>query len=279
MILAAGFLLYDLKLGSGDSIYVHTVESTTTRIEKFSSSGTHLQTFTITNGTADGQAASLETYIPNSDGSLYIVDFHTDRIQKLKADGSFDSKITWARHEATSFIENFFQNPDGSFVLVEKDTDVVIHKIDSTGATIWKKDGTETGTAFNAGLNPSLAKFDNKYYFTQQNVLHIYSETGGLLNSFTKVMTSPSAVVRASDGSFFVGDANGIIKYSASGIQQNSFASPITMRTMAISPNDVIYSVNKMLSGPNRIPGLYKSRNLSLRQNNNRGLLRAFLIG
>lgn len=237
-----------LKILDDGSIAVRTWDSAV-QIQKFSSAGSPLTSITIVNGASDGQVSNIQDYIANADGSYYVIDYDTNRIQKLKADGSFDSKITWTRHEASSNIRAFMRNTnDGSFLVFENGTDTVLHKIDSNGAPLWNKDGSETGTVFDPLHTGSLMKVGANYYFSIADALYVYSENGSLVDFYKRVMTSPSAVVKAADGNFYAGVETGIIKYSATGQQQNSFGTAMPFRSMTISPNNVIYTTN-LLSG------------------------------
>jgi hypothetical protein len=230
-----------LKVSTDGSIFMRVQTNGNHRIEKYSPTGTLLQTYANTGGTGDGQFNGVENFFPNADGTLYVTDQMTNRIQLLNANGSFNSKFTWPKQEAASFIYGLLRNNDGTFVLVENgNAHTYLHKFDAAGTALWMKDGTEAGAAY-SWYTPSLAKNSNQYSLTIGDVLYVYSETGGLLNVYKKPMSRPTAVTRSKDGSFFIADDNGIFKYNAAGSFLNTFGPAEMNRVMAVGSNNILY--------------------------------------
>jgi hypothetical protein len=233
----------NLKVASDGSIFVLTNQNIITQIEKYNAAGTLQQVYAEVNGAGNGQFDNPQNYVVNSDGTLYVVDW-SDRVQKLKADGTYDSKFTWPRQGVNPFINGFIRNGDGSFVLTERSTAVYLHKFDSTGAAIWMKDGSESGALYAFSSTPSLLKYNNQYYMTVNEILYIYDETGAVAHVYKKFMDGPTTVVRAKDGTFFIGDAAGIFKYSATGNLLDTFGAGYTFQMMAVSDNNILYTAN-----------------------------------
>lgn len=236
-----------LKVSADGSIFMVS-DHITRQIEKYSPTGTLLQVYANTTGLADGQFNGVQNYIPNADGTLYVADMQSNRIQLLNANGSFHSKFTWPQQDPTTYLEGFMRNADGSFVLAERsNTTTYLHKFDATGTPLWMKDGTESGAAY-LNWTPSLTKFNGNYYFSVHDILYVYDENGGLVDFYKKTMDHPTAVTRAKDGTFFVADRNGIFKYSATGNLQNTFGPAAMSRVMAVGGNDILY-VGEVLNG------------------------------
>lgn len=81
-----------IAVDASENVYV--VNSTTSYIYKFNSTGTLLATYgTATTGAADGKFSSPSDIAIDADGALYIADAGNHRVQIFNADGTFANKF------------------------------------------------------------------------------------------------------------------------------------------------------------------------------------------
>lgn len=219
------------------------------QIRKYNASGGHTDTIGTVNGGNDGEIWGNACYFVATDGSVYVADTYSDRVQKFDANGDFESKITWPRNIANGITTSLIRESNGNFVLAERmGMEGRVTAFDSTGAPLWSKDGTERGsTAYGSDLM-SLTKYNNKYYLGYRDELVIYNTDGTFNGRHVKMLNGAAATTRLSDGTFFVGGGNGIHKFNAKGEWQQSFASNQMVYGL-VATDSTLYAANPTTPG------------------------------
>ncbi|WP_374029076.1 NHL repeat-containing protein [Bdellovibrio bacteriovorus] len=260
------------------TIYVTIFE----QIRKYNSSGVLLTTFGTIQGANDGELHGSPSFTVNSDGSLYVADVFSDRVQKFNADGSYNSKFMWPRQIPGSVIEDLSRNPDGSFVISERmGGDGRITSFSSTGSLLWSLDGTENGgTKWDSNLL-TYTKYDGKYYVGFREGLYVYASDGTYLKDYATPMQNPMSITQALNGTFFVGTTTGVHQYNAKGEWQRLFG-PNLATAMVVSSQNVLYvanlgspttiykfDLNGNALGTINVPGLAAPYGMSIDKNDN----------
>lgn len=241
-------------IGNDGSIYVsvHGSGSPTVQIRKYSTAGTLLDTIGTVQGSNDGEMNGNQNFFVESDGSVYVVDTWTDRLQKFDANGNFVSKITWPKQVSNSITSSLIREPDGSFVVIERmGAAGRMTAFSSSGVLKWVKDGSERNdTAYPTydSNEMSIAKYNGQYYLGFMDEVVIYNTDGSYVGRHAKKLNGPNVTIRLVDGTFFVGTARGIHKYSAKGEWQLSFAPERMIYGLAAS-NTVVYATDPVTAG------------------------------
>nr|WP_295905584.1 NHL repeat-containing protein [uncultured Bdellovibrio sp.] len=223
------------------SIYV----SVFSQIRKYNAAGTLQTTYGSVQGTNDEEIDGAHSFFVETDGTVYVADTWTNRLQKFNANGSFNSKFTWPRQVNTSQLSGLRRETDGSFVLTERmGADGKITAFDGSGTLKWVRDGSERGTtAYDSNLM-SLTKYNGFYYLGYRDSLVLYNAADGTFHKeYKKLISNPFSVTRSKDGFFFVGAGNGIHKFNAKGEWQTTFgnASGSFYTGIAISSDNTVY--------------------------------------
>ncbi|XGC82136.1 hypothetical protein ACES2L_06515 [Bdellovibrio bacteriovorus] len=236
---------------SDGSIYVSNHE----QIRKYSGAGgtTLLDTIGTAQGSNDGEINGTNTFYVETDGSIYVVDTWTSRLQKFDANGNFVSKFTWPRQVANSIPAGLFRESDGSFVVTERmGADGRVTKFSSTGVLTWVKDGSErpipNGNPTYDSNMMSLTRYNNKYYLGFRDEVVIYNSDGTFSGQHVKMLSGAAATFRLDNGTFFVGAGNGIHRFNAKGEWQDSFASGRMVYGLTAT-NDTLYAVDPTTPG------------------------------
>ncbi|WP_413612563.1 NHL repeat-containing protein [Bdellovibrio sp. HCB-110] len=227
------------------SIYV----SAFSQIRKYNAAGTLQTTYGSVQGTNDGEIQGTHSFSVESDGSVYVADTWSDRLQKFNANGTFNSKFTWPRQvPAPSIVTSLMRESNGDFVLTERmGGDGRITSFDGTGTLKWTRDGTERGSAKYDSNLMSLTKYNGFYYLGYRDSLVLYNVADGtFFKEYKKMLSNPFSVTRNKDGFFFVGAGNGLHKFNAKGEWQLTFGSTsgAMYSGVAVSSDDTVYAID-----------------------------------
>lgn len=214
------------------------------------SSGTVIRTFG-SEGAGNGQFfGGLESFTIDASGYLWATDASTQRLQKFKPDGSYDSQISLP-HDSS--IGNLAILNDGRILFSETEngTNRII-ALDGSGAILYSQNGTlGGGTAFlNIAVSIAFSVVGNEIYAGQgENVRVFDRDTGMPLRTFAPTLYRALAVTRDNVGNTFVSEhAGGIKRFDKNGLQDLSFATSTTFYDLHFHKNGIIYAPD----GPNK---------------------------
>jgi DNA-binding beta-propeller fold protein YncE len=135
---------YGIALDSG---YVYVADSNNSRVQKFTTGGTHVLSWG-SRGSAEGQFLSPRGVAVGSDGSVYVLDTSNDRVQKFDPNGVFLTSWGGLGSGNGQLNTPFGITVDGSgYVYVADTENQRIQKFDPNGVfvTKWGRSGTGKG--------------------------------------------------------------------------------------------------------------------------------------
>ncbi|MFV3408424.1 hypothetical protein ACNH6C_07440 [Bdellovibrio bacteriovorus] len=234
------------------SIYVAVLN----QIRKYDSSGTQVDSIGFVSGDGsgdgvpddDGEIWGNAIFVVEPDGSVYVADTYSNRIQKFDSDGDYESQFPWPRQLGLETPGGMVRDSSGNFVVTESLGSGQVTSFSSTGTLLWTKDGTERGAAAYGGDQMTVTKYDNKYYVSHRDEIVIYGTDGTFLTRHVKMLNGGAATTRLSDGTFFVGAGNGIHKFNAKGEWQLSFASNRVVYGL-VATDTTLYAADPMTAG------------------------------
>ncbi|WP_413943286.1 NHL repeat-containing protein [Bdellovibrio sp. HCB-162] len=231
------------------SIYI----SVFSQIRKYNAAGVLQTTYGSIQGSNDGEINGTHSFFVETDGTVYVVDVWTNRLQKFNANGSFNSKFTWPRNITNGIVTGLMRDTDGSFVLTERmGTEGRFTAFDGSGTPKWSRDGTERGSAPYDSNTMSVTRYNGFYYLAYRDSLVLYNAADGAFHKeYKKLISNPFSVTRSQDGFFFVSSGNGIHKFNAKGEWQTTFGntSGSYYTAIAISSDNTIYVTDFMNGG------------------------------
>ncbi|WP_155722481.1 NHL repeat-containing protein [Bdellovibrio bacteriovorus] len=232
------------RIGADGSIYV----AFNAEIRKYNSAGVHQLTFgTGTQAANDGEINGAPVFTVNSDGSIYVADMWSDRVQLFNADGTFNSKFTWPRQIAMSMLEDLQKNADGNFLLTERmGSDARITFFDPTGALLFSLNGSEGGgAAWGTSDLTTATVSENRLYVGYRETVYVFNaSTGAYVKDYLPGMKNPTSVLQAKNGHFYVGTDKGVEQFNAKGDWQRTFEPVAQITALAVTSSNVLVVAN-----------------------------------
>ncbi|KYG61914.1 hypothetical protein AZI85_06795 [Bdellovibrio bacteriovorus] len=232
------------RIGADGSIYV----ALNAEIRKYNSAGVQQLIFgTGVQGANDGEINGAPVFTVNNDGSIYVADMWSDRVQLFNADGTFNSKFTWPRQIAMSMLEDLQKNPDGNFLLTERmGSEARITFFDPTGTLLFSLNGSEGGgAAWGTSDLTTATVSDTRLYVGYQDGVYVFNaSTGAYVKDYLPGMKNPTSVVQAKNGHFYVGTDKGVEQFNAKGDWQRTFGPVAQITSLAVTSKNVLYVAN-----------------------------------
>lgn len=236
--------VHQIRFDSADNIYFGMYYFDQVRLYN-KTSGNLMKAYGMGSGLGNGEFfGHLESFTVDSGGYIWATDGASQRLQKFKPDGSYDSQILLPQSSQTGDLAVL---DDGKILIAEiGGGSTRLLALNSSGATVYSQDGAlGGGTAYLPVGNPlTFSVFGNEIFAGHWSDVRVFDrDTGMPLRSFGPTLKQPLAVARDNAGNTYVSEfAGGIKRFDKNGAKDLTFATGTVFYDLHCDSKGTIYA-------------------------------------
>lgn len=236
--------VHQIRFDSADNIYFGMYYFDQVRLYN-KTSGNLMKAYGMGSGLGNGEFfGHLESFTVDSGGYIWATDGASQRLQKFKPDGSYDSQILLPQSSQTGDLAVL---DDGKILIAEiGGGSTRLLALNSSGATVYSQDGAlGGGTAYLPVGNPlTFSVVGNEIFAGHWSDVRVFDrDTGMPLRSFGPTLKQPLAVARDNAGNTYVSEfAGGIKRFDKNGAKDLTFATGTVFYDLHCDSKGTIYA-------------------------------------